>query len=92
MVQNYVLSDSVARRCLEMCHPLHEHTSKELHSLLCRCSSTAETGFMIYAHLMGGRRHGLTRKLAFEVGDFLLDIPAGKMPLRVSGCPSWRIS
>lgn len=52
MVQNYVLSDSVARCCLEMCHPRQEHTSKELHGLLCRCSSTAKTGFIIYAELI----------------------------------------
>lgn len=51
MVQNDVLSDSVARRCLEMCQ-LQEPTSEEQHGLLCRCSSTIKTGFIIYAELM----------------------------------------
>lgn len=52
MVQNYVLSDSVARRCLEVCHPVQEHTSKEQHGLLCRCSSAIKTGYIIYADLI----------------------------------------
>lgn len=51
MVQNDVLGDSVARRCLEMCQPLQEPTSEEQHGLLCRCSSTIKTGFIIYAEL-----------------------------------------
>lgn len=59
MVQNYVLSDSAARRWLEMCHPPHhrprplqEHTGKEQPGLLCRCSSSITTGFIIYAELV----------------------------------------
>lgn len=54
MVQNYVLSDSAARRWLEMCHPppLQEHTGKEQPGLLCRCSSSITTGFIIYAELV----------------------------------------
>lgn len=69
-----------------MCHPLQEHASKEPHGLLCRCSSSAETRL---EPMEVGATAGV---LAFEVGDVVLDLPAGKMPLRVSGCLSWRIS
>lgn len=49
MVQNYVLSDSVARRCLGMCQV---HTSKERCCVLGRCTSTIKAGFIFSADLI----------------------------------------